>query len=81
MDRAGIDVQVLSLTAPGVEQSDPAEAVALARDANDQVAAAVRRHPDRFAAFATLPTPAPVAPADRERIAQHNAERLLGLVP
>lgn len=64
MDRAGIDVQVLSLTAPGVEQSDPADAVALARDANDRVAEAVRRHPDRFAAFATLPTPAPERAAD-----------------
>lgn len=64
MDHAGIDVQVLSLTAPGVEQSDPAEAVALARDANDRVAEAVRRHPDRFAAFAALPTSAPERAAD-----------------
>src|ERR1700739_2328212 len=32
MDAAGIDMQVLSLTAPGVEQLDPAEAVALARE-------------------------------------------------
>lgn len=64
MDRAGIDVQVLSLTAPGVEQSDPPEAVALAREANDQVAEAVRQHPDRFAAFAALPTAAPERAAD-----------------
>jgi predicted TIM-barrel fold metal-dependent hydrolase len=64
MDAAGIDVQVLSLTAPGVEQLDATEAVALARDANDRLAGAVRRHPSRFAAFAALPTAAPDAAAD-----------------
>ena len=41
---SGIDVQVLSLTAPGVEQLDATEAVALAREANDRLADAVRRH-------------------------------------
>jgi hypothetical protein len=35
MDAAGIDVQVLSLTAPGVEQLDAAEAVPFARVTND----------------------------------------------
>jgi len=59
MDAAGIDVQVLSLTSPGVEQLDANEAVALARDENDRLADAVRRHPSRFAGFAALPTPAP----------------------
>jgi predicted TIM-barrel fold metal-dependent hydrolase len=63
MDAAGIDVQVLSLTAPGVEQADPADAAAVARDANDTVAEAVRQHPDRFAGFAALPTPDPAAAA------------------
>jgi uncharacterized protein len=64
MDAAGIDMQVLSLTSPGVEQLDPAEAVALARETNDQLADAVRRHPSRFAGFATLPTAAPGSAAD-----------------
>jgi predicted TIM-barrel fold metal-dependent hydrolase len=64
MDAAGIDVQVLSLTAPGVEQLDATEAVALARDANDHLAEAVRRHPNRFAGFAALPTAAPDTAAD-----------------
>lgn len=69
MDRAGIDVQVLSLTAPGVEQSDPRKAVPLARETNDHLAEAVRRHSDRFAAFATLPTGAPEHAADElERV-------------
>jgi hypothetical protein len=64
MDAAGIDVQVLSLNTPGVEQLDPADAVPLARDANDLLANAVQRHPDRFAGFAALPTAAPEAAAD-----------------
>lgn len=69
MDNAGIDIQVISLTSPGVEQLDATEARALARDANDHLADAVRRHPDRFAGFAALPTVAPDAAADElERV-------------
>jgi predicted TIM-barrel fold metal-dependent hydrolase len=64
MDAAGIDVQVLSLISPGVEQSEAAEATKLAREANDFLAAAIERHPTRFAGFATLPTPAPDRAAD-----------------
>src|SRR5918993_4136166 len=44
MDAAGVDVQVLSLTSPGVEQLDAAEAVALSREAKDVLAGAVRGH-------------------------------------
>ena len=64
MDAAGIDVQVLSLTSPGVEQVDAPEAAAFARETNDLLAQAVRRHPDRFAGFAALPTAAPEAAAE-----------------
>src|SRR5215469_9280561 len=64
MDDADIDVQVLSLTSPGTEQLEAAEAVALAREANDLLAEAVRRHPNRFAGFAALPTAAPDTAAD-----------------
>ncbi|GJG89126.1 amidohydrolase [Gemmatimonadetes bacterium T265] len=63
MDDAGVDVQVLSLTSPGTQGLDPADAVPLARDANDVIAATVARRPDRFAGFATLPTPDPAAAA------------------
>ena len=64
MDAAGIDVQVLSLTSPGVEQLEATEAVVLAREENDRLADTVRRHPSRFAGFAALPTPAPDTAAD-----------------
>ncbi|MGB9371956.1 MAG: amidohydrolase family protein [Halobacteriota archaeon] len=64
MDAARIDVQVLSLTSPGVEQLEAAEAVALARETNDRLADAVQRHPSRLAGFAALPTAAPDTAAD-----------------
>lgn len=64
MDAAGIDLQVLSLTTPGVDQLDPAEAIKLAQNTNDLLADAVRRHPNRFAGFAALPSSAPNAAAD-----------------
>jgi predicted TIM-barrel fold metal-dependent hydrolase len=73
MDAAGIDVQVLSLTSPGVEQLEATEAIALAHDANDRLAEAVRRHPDRFAGFAALPTAAPDSAADElERLIRNH---------
>ena len=59
MDAAGIDVQVLSLNAPGVEQADVEDQVAIAREANDFVVDVVKKYPKRFAAFATLPVAAP----------------------
>lgn len=64
MDDQGIDLQVLSVTTPGVQNLAPDVAVPLAREANDAIAAAVRSHPDRFEGFATLPTPEPAAAAE-----------------
>ena len=54
MDAAGIDMQVLSLTAPGLEQSETADALASARETNDYLAAAVKKYPARFAGLAAL---------------------------
>ncbi|MFM9971499.1 MAG: amidohydrolase family protein, partial [Burkholderiales bacterium] len=59
MDRAGIDYQVISLTQPGAQAYDAATAVPLARDANDRLAEACKKHPTRFGGFATLATPDP----------------------
>ncbi|MBE7216864.1 MAG: amidohydrolase [Caulobacteraceae bacterium] len=63
MDEAGVDVQVLSLTTPGLHNLEPAESVRLGRRTNDAIAEAVARRPDRFEGFAALPTPAPDAAA------------------
>lgn len=54
MDENGVDMHVLSLTAPGVQMFDTDRAVDLARVANDQLAEAVRRHPTRFAGLASF---------------------------
>lgn len=59
MDDGGIDLAVLSLSTPGVQDLAPADAVGLARGANDRLADAVRAHPDRYGGFAALPTPSP----------------------
>jgi uncharacterized protein len=64
MDAAGIDLQVISHVAPAAQGLAGAEGLARAREANDELAAAVRAHPDRFAGFATLPTADPQAAAD-----------------
>jgi len=72
MNAAGIDMQIVSLTAPGVEQLDAAEAMALAVETNDFVADAIKRHPARFGGFAALPTAVP------EKAAQELDRRVRG---
>jgi len=68
MDAAGIDMQVLSLTSPGVQVFDAATANALARDSNDELAAAIARHPTRFVGLAAAaPQDPPAAAREIER--------------
>ncbi|MCH8870302.1 MAG: amidohydrolase [Chloroflexi bacterium] len=64
MDEAGVDMQVLSQGAPSVQRLDPETAVRISKGANDRLAGMVAAHPDRFAAFAALPTSDPKAAAD-----------------
>jgi uncharacterized protein len=59
MDAAGIDIQVMSLTSPGVEQLNAAEAIAHSRETNDQLAEAIKKYPQRLGGFAAVPTAAP----------------------
>lgn len=59
MDADGVDVQILSLSAPGVQKSAPQDALALSRIANDRLADAVKAHPTRFAGLAVAPPQAP----------------------
>jgi 5-carboxyvanillate decarboxylase len=63
MDSCGIDMQVLSLTAPGVQVFDPATANSLAKSSNDQLAAAIRKYPKRFAGLAAVAPQDPKAAA------------------
>lgn len=62
MDEHGIDMQVLSLTAPGIQGlTDARQAVADARAANDHLADMIAGHPDRFRGLAALPLQDPEA--------------------
>ncbi len=64
MDEAGITVQVLSNTGPGPDLVPGPGGLAMSREINDHLAAAIARHPDRFAGFATLPMQDPDAAAN-----------------
>jgi 2,3-dihydroxybenzoate decarboxylase len=54
MDASGIDMQLLLLTAPGVQVLEKGDAVAMAKLSNDRVAEACRKFPTRFAALAAV---------------------------
>jgi predicted TIM-barrel fold metal-dependent hydrolase len=64
MDEAGIDMQVLSHGAPSMQNVKGDVAVEMGRRVNDRLAQIVAQRPDRFAAFAALPTADPAAAAD-----------------
>jgi 2,3-dihydroxybenzoate decarboxylase len=70
MDAAGIDMQIISLTSPGVQVLKPDVAVEMARLANDQLAEAIRRHPTRFAGLIAV---APQNPAEAAKEIERGA--------
>jgi predicted TIM-barrel fold metal-dependent hydrolase len=64
MDEAGIDIQVLSHSAPSTQKLGKDIAAALTRGVNDRLHQAIQANPTRFAGFAALPTADPAAAAD-----------------
>lgn len=64
MDEAGIDIQVLSQSAPSTQRLDPADAVEITRGVNDRLFESMKANPKRFEAFAALPTIVPDGAAD-----------------
>src|SRR2546428_4499592 len=64
MDEVGIDIQVLSHSAPSTQRFDAESAVPIAREANDRLREKVLASKGRFEAFAALPTANPKAAAD-----------------
>jgi len=71
MERQGVDVHALSLTAPMVYWASPAFGLALSQAYNDAVSAAHVRHPDRFVGLAMVPMQAPeLAVKEMERAAK-----------
>jgi 5-carboxyvanillate decarboxylase len=64
MNEAGIDMQVLSLSFPGVEMFNAEDGPAVAKDVNDELSNVIKKYPDRFAGFATIAPQSPDAAAD-----------------
>src|SRR5438876_1798390 len=64
MDEAGIDIQVLSHSAPSTQRLDAETAAPVARAANDRLRERIQASNGRFEAFAALPTANPKAAAD-----------------
>src|SRR5215813_6065284 len=64
MDEAGVDIKIISHGAPSAQKLSGDDVVPLVQRVNDRLAAAVAKHPARFAGFATLPTSDPRAAAD-----------------
>jgi aminocarboxymuconate-semialdehyde decarboxylase len=64
MDKAGIDMHVLTLTTPSVEREEPDIGLKLARLANEGYRDIIENHPDRFTALAALPLQDPIVAAE-----------------
>lgn len=71
MDAAGVDMHVLSFTAPGVQMHEKHRATELVARLNDELVAIIKRRPDRFAGLGSI------APQDPDRAAQE-IERIMG---
>lgn len=63
MNATGVDMQILSLTAPGVQVFDAATGTALARHSNDVLVDAIAKHPTRLAGLAAIAPQDPAAAA------------------
>lgn len=79
MDDFGVDMHLLSLTAPGVQMFDADTATDLAALANDRMAEICQKHPTRFAGLASF---APQSPkrAAKEMERAINSLKLNGFI-
>jgi 5-carboxyvanillate decarboxylase len=73
MDKAGIDMQVLSLSTPGCEQFSPAEGTEFSRKTNQTLFMAINKHPERFIGLAAL---APQSPDEAARELERSVKEL-----
>ena len=64
MAKCGVDMQVITLTTPGVDREEAALGIRLARLTNDAYGDIMEKHRDKFVALATLPMQDPGAAAD-----------------
>lgn len=59
MKKYGIDMQILSITAPGVQVFSEEKAVSLAYESNDYLAHVIRKNPKRYAGLAAIAPQSP----------------------
>lgn len=59
MDRYGIDLQILSITAPGIQVFNTDKAIALAKQSNEQLAEFISAYPHRYAGLAAIAPQSP----------------------
>lgn len=76
MDDARIDHAVLSVTIPGVDWLDAAEAEEVADASNQETAALVAQYPDRFSGLATVPLQSPERATSARRTARRSLTRM-----
>lgn len=63
MDDNGISMQIISYDSTGPQSLAPELSIPLCKEANDDLAASIKKNPSRFAGFATLPMADPEAAA------------------
>lgn len=73
MDDSGIDMQVVSLTSPGVQIFDPATATSLSERFNDELAEGIARHPDRYVGLAAF---SPLDPSNAAKELERSVRKL-----
>ena len=59
MDKSGVSMALLAMTSTGVQQFEIEKATRIAANGNDLLAAAIKRHPTRYAGLATIPVQDP----------------------
>jgi aminocarboxymuconate-semialdehyde decarboxylase len=64
MAKCGVDMQVITLTTPGVDREEPELGIRLARLTNDAFGDIMEKLPDKFVALATLPMQDPQTAAE-----------------
>jgi predicted TIM-barrel fold metal-dependent hydrolase len=64
MDECGIDMQILSLSYPGLDPFKAEDAISIARMINDQISETIKRYPNRFSGYCCIPLQDPTAAAD-----------------
>jgi aminocarboxymuconate-semialdehyde decarboxylase len=61
LDAAGVDMQVLTMTVPGVHSEAPQQGIRLAQIVNDGFADVIAKYPNRYTALAALPLQDPTS--------------------